>query len=105
MKLSQVTKEEWQEYCKLCDLPSIYHDPRWLELIEGIYPKLKVNRLVLKNSDKIIWLLPLVEIRPLGKKMPMLISIPFGNYGGFLIPRQSEKTLSKEDLQPLWELF
>ena len=52
-----------------------------------------------------VWLLPLVEIKPIGKLRPMLISVPFGNYGGFLYNRDPS-SFSAEQLQiPLNEFF
>jgi hypothetical protein len=46
-----------------------------------------------------------VAIRPLFKKSPMLISLPFGNYGGFLLPRDAARPVSGADLGPLREFF
>ncbi|MBW1887532.1 MAG: hypothetical protein JRI52_04175, partial [Deltaproteobacteria bacterium] len=80
MNLRDLPQDEWKAYCKDCELSSIYLDPRWLELIGSVYPKLKIHRLVCRDTrNGISWLLPLVEIKPLGKTRPMMISLPFGN--------------------------
>jgi hypothetical protein len=42
------------------------------------------------DTQEVVWLLPLVEIKPIGKFRPMLISIPFGNYGGFICEKNPE---------------
>ena len=103
---SDVSHDEWKGYCDGCELSSIYHDPRWLELIESVYPKLKIHRLVCRDAfDQICWLLPLVEIKPFFKTRPMLISIPFGNYGGIIVPKNKGHKLSKNDLVPLVDFF
>jgi len=106
MTLIQATKEQWRTYCENCVKSSVYQDPRWIELIESVYPRIKINRLALKSDDdQILWLLPLVEIRPLGKLTSMLISLPFGNYGGFLLPATNQTGVTDNDLEPLVEFF
>jgi len=106
MNLSSVSHDEWKGYCKDCVLSSVYLDPRWLELIESVYPRLRIHRLVCTDAlDRICWLLPLVEIKPLGKRRPMLISLPFGNYGGFLFPQENRTGLNDDTLVPLVHFF
>jgi Acetyltransferase (GNAT) domain len=106
MNLRDVTPDKWIRYCKDCELSSVYLDPRWLELIESVYPKLKIHRLVCRDApDKIRWLLPLVEIKPLGRKRPMLISLPFGNYGGVILPKGRADRLTGHDMVPLVNYF
>ena len=105
MDLSKVSHADWSEVCKQCRISSIYLDPRWLQLIKEVYPRLKIVRLVCRDdSGRVSWLLPLVEIKPLGKKSPMLISLPFGNYGGFLLPAGVDK-IDREALLPLVDFF
>ena len=106
MNLINVSQDEWREYCKGCLVSSIYLDPRWLELIELVYPGLKIHRLVcLEDSNRLKWLLPLVEIKPLGKWKPMMISLPFGNYGGFILPVDTKDGLADGDLEPIVRFF
>ena len=106
MNLSNVSQNEWKDYCRECVLSSIYLDPRWLELIESVYPRLRIHRLVCTDTlDGIRWLLPLVEIKPLGRRRPMLISLPFGNYGGFILSENSDRGLTDNDLLPLVHFF
>jgi len=106
MNLSDVSQNEWKAYCKGCELSSIYLDPRWLELIESVYPKLKIHRLVCRDAhNQILWLLPLVEIMPLGRRRPMMISLPFGNYGGFLFPKEKKTGLTENVLAPMVNFF
>ena len=105
MDLVKVSQGEWEEACKQCRISSVYLDPRWLQLIQEVYPRLKILRLVCRdNAGKVNWLLPLVEIMPLGNKTPMLISLPFGNYGGFLLPSGVEK-INREAISPLVGFF
>jgi hypothetical protein len=47
----------------------------------------------------------LVEIKPLGKTRPMMISLPFGNYGGFILPNDNNRGLTDDDLGPLIHFF
>jgi len=106
MNLRDLPQDEWKAYCKDCELSSIYLDPRWLELIESVYPGLKIHRLACRDTrNGISWLLPLVEIKPLGKTRPMMISLPFGNYGGFILPNDNNRGLTDDDLNPLFHFF
>lgn len=106
MEIESVTSRQWNKLTDTCELSSIYLDSRWLELIEAVYPRLKVWRLVCMNSSRQpLWLLPLVEIRPLGRLKPMLISLPFGNYGGFLFPGGTSAVMNEETLEPLNRFF
>jgi hypothetical protein len=106
MEVESVTSRQWEKFTDTCEPTSIYLDFRWLELIEAVYPRLKVWRLVCMNSNRQpIWLLPLVEIQPLGRLKPMLISLPFGNYGGFLFPRGIITVMHEETLRPLNHFF
>ena len=106
MEIKSVTSRQWRRYTETCELSSIYLDPRWLELIEAVYPRLKIWRLVCVNSGRQpIWLLPLVEIRPIGRLKPMMISLPFGNYGGFIFPRSIAPVVNEEALGPLKYFF
>ncbi len=101
MNLIPATKSEWKEYFATCSASSIYQDPRWLELIETIYPGLTTHRLAcLDDTKDLAWLLPLVGIKPLGSFKPMLISVPFGNYGGFIFPGQVDRPIYLKDLDP-----
>lgn len=87
MKLKHLTSKQWREYLSQCNIGHIYNDPRWLDLIEAVYPGLNILRLVCTtDSDDPMWLLPLVEIKPIGKRKSILISLPFANYGGFILP-------------------
>ncbi len=105
MKLERVSQNEWEEASKQCSVSSVYLDPRWLKLIGEVYPGLNIERLVcLDGSGAVRWLLPLVEIKPLGRKNAMLISLPFGNSGGFLLPPDVEKIIP-EDAAPLEDFF
>jgi hypothetical protein len=71
----------------------------------AVYPRLKIVRLICRDdTGKVCWLLPLVEIVPLWKRRPMLISLPFGNYGGFLLPIGVDK-VEQETLSPLIDFF
>ena len=100
--IKSVKKYEWQDYAGQCQIHHIYQDPRWLELIETVYSGLCVHRLAcIDGTGKFQWLLPLVEIKPLGKFRPMLISLPYANYGGFVFPKQesdSTEAISKEKI-------
>jgi hypothetical protein len=106
VKIRCCPADEWCRLCGETEYSSIYQDPRWLELIEQVYPRLRLHRLACVNAaGTVVWLLPLVAIRPIGKLRSMLISVPFGNYGGFLY-RKSPSALSEEQLQvPLNEYF
>ena len=89
MSLIILTKEQWFEQIKNCHIRNFYQDPRWLTLIETVYPRLKIHYLgCFDLSGNVKWLLPLVEVKPLGKVRPMLISLPYANYGGFLFPNK-----------------
>jgi hypothetical protein len=98
--------DEWRKLCGETGYGSIYQDPRWLELIEQVYPRLRLHRLAcVDDSQELVWLLPLVEIKAIGKLRPMLISVPFGNYGGFLY-KKDPSSFSEEQFQlPLNEFF
>ena len=106
MKVRSCSADEWRTLCQDIKLSSIYQDPRWLELIEQVYPRLRLHRLAgVDDSREVAWLLPLVEIKVIGKLRPMLISLPFGNYGGFLY-KQDPSSFSAEQIQlPLNEFF
>ncbi len=106
MPLNEMTKIQWKEASQSCDKTSIYQDPRWLDLVETVYPGIKIKRLMHKDENNdVMWLLPLMEIKPLGKIKPMLISLPFGSYGGFLIPKSKKKEIEDKDLLPLNQYF
>ena len=106
MKIHCCSEDEWRKLSGETKYSSIYQDPRWLELIGQVYPQLRLHRLVcVDDSEEVVWLLPLVEIKPIGKLRPMLISVPFGNYGGFLY-KKDPSLFSEEQLQlPLNEFF
>jgi len=106
VKVRSCSAGEWRKLCGDIKYSSIYQDPRWLELIEQVYPRLRLHRLAcVDDSREIAWLLPLVEIKVIGKLRPMLISLPFGNYGGFLY-KKDLSSLSAEQIQkPLNEFF
>ena len=106
MKIRCCPADEWRRLCGETGYTSIYQDPRWLELIEQVYPRLRLHRLACVDATgEVVWLLPLVEIKAIGKLRPMLISVPFGNYGGFLY-KKDPSSLSEEQLQlPLGEFF
>lgn len=106
MKIRCCPADEWRKLCGETGYGSIYQDPRWLELIAQVYPRLRLHRLAcVDDSGEPVWLLPLVEIKPVGKLRPMLISVPFGNYGGFL-NNKDPAAFSAEQLQlPLLEYF
>jgi FemAB-related protein (PEP-CTERM system-associated) len=99
--------EGWREMCRDFLVPTPYHDPRWLELIGTVYPRMAVHRLgCFAGPGECQWLLPLVQIHPLGRWGPMLVSLPFGNYGGFLFPdHKKEDFFSKEGLEPFFSAF
>ena len=106
MRLESVTSEVWQDHCGRCRRSSLYQDARWLTLIEVVYPRLPVHRLACLASDgKPAWLLPVVELKPLFERSPMLISLPFGNYGGFLLPLEDPSPVTGERLEPLRAFF
>lgn len=106
MKLARLNRDRWADLARRCRISSPYQDPRFLELIETVYPKLTVHRLACDTSrGDTAWLLPLVEIRPLGRFKPMLISLPFGNYGGFMFPTGGEHLVAKDMLSPLEAFF
>lgn len=91
MRIVERSSAQWAKDYKEVVPSSVYQDPRWLETIEAVYPKLRVKRIAcLGNDDKLDWMLPLVEIKPLGRFRPMLISLPFGNYGGILLSRRRQ---------------
>ncbi len=105
MHLEEANRDEWRGLCKGYILSSVYLDPRWLELIESVYPKLNTHRLVCRDSSgSVQWLLPLVEIKPLGKIRGIWISLPFGNYGGFILPG-NKRGVDSLNIQPLKNLF
>lgn len=107
MPLNEMTKKQWASASQSCEKTSIYQDSRWLDLIEYVYPTIKIKRLIYKDeNNNEQWLLPLMEIKPLGKIKPMLISLPFGNYGGFLIPKSiKNKGVEDNDLLSLKQYF
>ena len=85
MRLVDATSVQWRKWYAQCDPRTVYQDPLWLEMIEQAYPRLPIHRLAcVTDQDAPLWLLPLVEIKPIGKRIPMLISLPFANYGGFI---------------------
>jgi hypothetical protein len=106
VKIRSCPADEWRKLCGETRYSSIYQDPRWLELIGQVYPRLRLHRLVcVDDSQEVVWLLPLVEIKVIGKLRPMLISVPFGSYGGFLY-KKDPSSFSEEQLQlPLNEFF
>lgn len=106
MTVSEVSHDEWRECASLCAWSSIYQDPRWLELIGRIYPNLRVRRLVCRDSaGQLLWILPLVDIVPLGKRLPMMISLPFVNYCGFMAAKNRKAPLSDDEIRPLADFF
>ncbi len=106
MEVIILKKEQWKRLALDCKMSSIYQDSRWLELIETVYPGLRVWRLGCRNAKgDMTWLLPLVEIKPIGRLKPMMISVPFGNYGGFLYPKNSDHTASGESIIALNSFF
>lgn len=105
MELRKVTGSEWAAAVATCTKSSVYQDPRWLTLIEAIYPGLLLHRLACHDDRGMpCWFLPLVEMVPLGRRKPMLISLPFGNYGGFLLP-PGHAQVNTEAIVPLRQFF
>jgi len=106
VKIRCCSADEWRKLCGETGYGSIYQDPRWLELIEQVYPRLRLHRLAcVDDSRQLVWLLPLVEIKAIGKLRPMLISVPFGNYGGFLYTKDPSSFSEEQVLSPLNEFF
>ncbi|MCX5852511.1 MAG: GNAT family N-acetyltransferase [Deltaproteobacteria bacterium] len=106
MMIHNVPAAEWRRNFTECSPGHIYQDPRWLELIEAVYPHLRLHRLVIKEGDGgTRCMLPLVEMKPLGKIRSMLISVLFGNYGGFLFPRGLSTETGHEEIQALQQYF
>lgn len=106
MRVVEVEPAEWEERLRSCSLSSIYQDPRWLRLIASIYPRLPIARWAcLDDSGELAWLLPLVSITPLFRARPMLISLPFGNYGGFALPRTRMQCPTAGELDALQRHF
>ena len=106
MKIRCCSADEWRQLCGEARYGSIYQDPRWLELIAQVYPRLRLHRLAgVDDSQEVVWLLPLVEIKVIGKLRPMLISVPFGNYGGGIC-KQDLSSFAAEQFQiPLHDYF
>jgi hypothetical protein len=106
VKIRSCPAGEWRKLCGETGFGSIYQDPRWLELIGQVYPRLRLHRLACVNdSQEVVWLLPLVEIKVLGKLRPMLISLPFGNNGGFLYNNEPPSFSAEQFQLPLNEFF
>ena len=106
MKIRCCPADEWRTLCRETGYGSIYQDPRWLELIARVYPGLRLHRLAcVDDSGELAWLLPLVEIKPIGRFRPMLISLPFGNYGGFIYNRDPASFSAEQVQLPLHEYF
>lgn len=106
MRLEQPSSARWRDLAAGCRFDTVYQDPRWLELIESVYPRLGVHRLAcFDDAGRLLWMLPLVALTPLGKWRPMLISLPFGSYGGFLWPKGKSKTLARDSLELLRGFF
>ncbi|MBN2283472.1 MAG: GNAT family N-acetyltransferase [Deltaproteobacteria bacterium] len=106
MEIRETTEKEWNMQLSRCTIPSVYQDSRWLELIHRTYPGLKIHRIICcEEGETVRYLLPLVEVRPLGRLRPMLISLPFGNYGGFLFPPGGEDGPDEPGLGALRDYF
>lgn len=105
MIIESVDHQEWERLFPDCRYDSVYQDPRWLALIASVYPKLPIHRLVCKAEGEAQWLLPVVALKPLGKLRSMWISLPFGNYGGFVYPTSFAPDHMTAMLSPLRRLF
>ena len=90
MKISLVSEKQWLDFIAEGTFEHVYQDVRWLDLIGQVYPSLKIRRLAATDrKGRMKWLLPLVQVRPLGKRTPMAISCQFANYGGFIYPKEN----------------
>jgi len=95
VQLKQLNRDAWNDRLSSLTIPHIYLDPRWLHIIEKIYPGLPIWRLMF-DAEKGSSFLPLVGISPLFKGYTMGISLPFGNYGGFLYENSTSKPQTGE---------
>jgi hypothetical protein len=82
VQIVELTAAEWTVNCPTVDC--VYLDWRWLNAIEAVYPRLRIVRLACVDAGVVLWLLPMVAVRPIFRRAPMWISVAFGNYGGFI---------------------
>ncbi|MGD8452863.1 MAG: GNAT family N-acetyltransferase [Phycisphaerae bacterium] len=76
------TKAAWQRYLHSAPGATVFHDPLWSEAVERTFGHHGVHRVAWRDG-RIVGVLPLVEVRSLlGGRM--LISVPYGTYGGLL---------------------
>jgi hypothetical protein len=76
-----------------------------LEAIEAVYPRLRIVRLACVDAGAVLWLLPVVAVRPILRRAPMWISVAFGNYGGFIRRTEMVERSWEESLRALDRYF
>ena len=78
----EAAPSKWQDYVSRHPSASLYHDPRWADLIHSCFNH-KTYFLVAESAEGLTGALPLVYLksRIFGKA---LVSMPYFNYGGLL---------------------
>lgn len=90
-----ITSEKWQQFVESIEQSTIYHDARWMPVIEKTF-RHKFYAITCTNSNnKLIGVLPLVHLnsRVFGS---FTLSIPYVNYGGplALSPKAEQALMS-----------
>jgi FemAB-related protein (PEP-CTERM system-associated) len=72
----------WARYVCEARGGTVFHDPAWCAAVERTFGHRPLHRVALRGG-KLVGVLPLMEMRSLlaGR---MLVSVPYGNYGGIL---------------------
>jgi FemAB-related protein (PEP-CTERM system-associated) len=77
----------WARYVRAARGGTVFHDPAWCAAVERAFGHRPLHRAALRGG-RIVGILPLMETRSLlGGRM--LVSVPYGNYGGIVADDES----------------
>jgi FemAB-related protein (PEP-CTERM system-associated) len=78
----QRPRSAWAAYVQQSPAGSLFHDPLWADTVEHVFGH-GGRHLLARRAGQVVGVLPLVEVRSL-LGGTMLISMPYGTYGGIL---------------------
>jgi FemAB-related protein (PEP-CTERM system-associated) len=89
----------WARYGRAARGGTVFHDPSWCAAVERTFGHFPLHRVAVRGEE-IVGVLPLMEVRSvLGGRL--LVSVPYGNYGGILADDEGARTALAEAAQHL----
>ena len=86
----------WARSARYAAGGTVFHDPAWCTAVERTFGHLPLHRVATRGGT-VVGVLPLMEVRSLlGGRM--LVSVPYGNYGGVLAEDESVRRAANAEL-------